>query len=753
MSSYAGGIYNHGTLTISHSTFSNNSAQSSGGGVFNTGGTLTITNSIFSGNTISGYHGAGGGIINYATLIINNSAFFDNSAEFGGGIYNNGGMSGMLTVTDSAFSGNSALDGGGIFNLSTLTVTDSTFSGNGSDEHNSFGGAISNYETATVMNSTFFQNFAYYGGGLHNWKTFTVTNSTFSENVAVWGGGIANSGNGMGAMGGTLTVRNSTFSANDAQYGGGIANIFIAYQNNSKLNYVNTIIANSTSGGDCYNVGDIVTNINNLVEDGSCSASMSGDPNLASLADNGGPTPTMALLSNSPAIDAGEDTGCPATDQRDVTRPQGEHCDIGAFEAEYTLVDVKIGNADMGSYRLVAHGSRRQSFVGVDNGPVKVQHQENTPIMAALRVIWQEPGVRTSYSEMMGLPKEQLSNEYWFPWYNNLSITSMDQGFRIANVDSAGNTVKVYVGGSLLDTITLSAGQSVRLGYNVDNGPAKIVCTTCSNTGTDKIIATLRVIWKEPGFRSSYSEMMGLPKEQLSSEYWFPWYNNLSVNSMDQGFRIANVDSASNTVEVYVGGSLLDTLTLTGGQSVRVGYNVDNGPARIVCTTCSNTGTDKIITALRVIWKEPGQRYSYSEMMGLPLEQLSTEYWFPWYNNATPTSMDQGFRIANVDDTSHTIKVMLGTSELASFTLDAGVSTRVGYNVDNGPIRIVCSDCSGSDKIIAALRVIWKEPGYRSSYSEMMGLPKEALFTEYWFPWYNNATPVSMDQGFRISVP
>jgi hypothetical protein len=34
----------------------------------------------------------------------------------------------------------------------------------------------------------------------------------------------------------------------------------------------------------------------------------------------------------------------------------------------------------------------------------------------------------------------------------------------------------------------------------------------------------------------------------------------------------------------------------------------------------------------------------------------------------------------------------------------------------------------------------------------MMGLPKELLSTEYWFPWYNNATP-SMDQGFRIAVP
>ncbi|HKY55116.1 MAG TPA: hypothetical protein VJM08_12455, partial [Anaerolineales bacterium] len=317
--------------------------------------------------------------------------------------------------------------------------------------------------------------------------------------------------------------------------------------------------------------------------------------------------------------------------------------------------------------------------------------------------------------------------------------------------------VEVWVGNTKLDTITLAAGASIRKGYTIDNGPIRIACITCSNTGNDKIIAALRVIWKEPGFRASYSEMMGLPKEQLSSEYWFPWYNNASINSMDQGFRIANVDTASNnTVEVWVGPTKLDTITLAPGGSTRVGYNIDNGPARIVCTTCSNTGNDKIIAALRVIWKEPGFRASYSEMMGLPKEQLSNEYWFPWYNNASINSMDQGFRIANVDTASgNTVEVWVGSTKLQTISLAAGGSTRVGYNVDNGPIRIVCTTCTntGNDKIIAALRVIWKEPGFRASYSEMMGLPKEALSSEYWFPWYNNAAVNSMDQGFRIAVP
>ncbi|MCI0552705.1 MAG: hypothetical protein L0287_17275, partial [Anaerolineae bacterium] len=177
---------------------------------------------------------------------------------------------------------------------------------------------------------------------------------------------------------------------------------------------------------------------------------------------------------------------------------------------------------------------------------------------------------------------------------------------------------------------------------------------------------------------------------------------------------------------------------------------VDNGPVQIVSTNAVSS-----LAAMRVIWKElgSGARTSYSEILGLPVEQLSTKYWFPWYNFAT-TSMDPDFRISNVDTTSsHTIEVWVGATQLDSFNLSAGAGIRRDYpSVDNGPIRSFYTDCTNGGKIIAEMRVIWKEPGYRTSYSKLMGLPKEQLSDEYWFPWYNNANPF-MDQGFRIAVP
>jgi ribosomal protein L33 len=430
---------------------------------------------------------------------------------------------------------------------------------------------------------------------------------------------------------------------------------------------------------------------------------------------------------------------------------------IKVYKCGAPTSNVHIGETLVDSNYVPAGGSVRETYLGVDNGPVKVMSTNGSDILAALQVIWKEPGFRTSYSELLGLPKEQLSSEYWFPWYNNINTASMEQGFRIGNVNSgSSNTVEVWVGNTQLDTIILAGGASARVNYPIDNGPIRIVCTTCTNTNYDQIIAALRVIWKEPGFRTSYYEMMGLPKEQLSSEYWFPWYNNINTTSMEQGFRIANVSTTeANTAEVWNGITKLDTIPLGIGASVRVNYPIDNGPIRIVCTTCTNTNYDQIISALRIIWKEPGYRTSYSEMMGLPKEQLSSEYWFPWYNNAT-TSMDQGFRIANVSTIeANTVEVWAGTTKLATVSLPIGASVRVNYAVENGPIRIVCTTCTNInyDQILTALRIIWKEPGFRTSYSEMIGLPLEQLSTEYWFPWYNNASTGAMEQGFRISVP
>jgi predicted outer membrane repeat protein len=149
-----------------------------------------------------------------------------------------------------------------------------------------------------------------------------VKNSRLSSNGAADGGAINNYG--------TVTVSNSTFSGNSAtSYGGGIR----TYGGTGTLK--NTIVANSPAGGNCS--GAITDGGGNLSYPDTTCPGMNRDPKLGPLQDNGGPTHTMALGPSSAAIDAADDAVCAAApvnnlDQRGITRPQGPHCDIGAFE-------------------------------------------------------------------------------------------------------------------------------------------------------------------------------------------------------------------------------------------------------------------------------------------------------------------------------------------------------------------------------------------------------------------------------------
>jgi hypothetical protein len=106
----------------------------------------------------------------------------------------------------------------------------------------------------------------------------------------------------------------------------------------------NTLIADSPSGGDCFNDGGVINHTNSLIEDNSCGPILSGDPLLGPLADNGSPTQTHALLNGSPALDAGDSATCLPIDQRGVTRPQGNDCDIGAYESQGFYLSIASGN-------------------------------------------------------------------------------------------------------------------------------------------------------------------------------------------------------------------------------------------------------------------------------------------------------------------------------------------------------------------------------------------------------------------------
>src|SRR6266436_4682944 len=323
-STNGGAIYNNsGTLVVSNSTFSGNAVSNSssalGGAVYNNNlGTLTAINSSFSNNSCRGGDGANG----TGPAPVGNGQ--SGNAGAGGGIFNNAGT---VSVTNCTFFGNSATGGrGGNGGDGFLSFS----AGNGGAGGVASGGGVSTVAgTLTVVNSTFVSNSCAGGNG-------------GNRGMGGTGGGVdGNGGDGRGGAvdnnGVTVDLINATLFGNGCTGGTGNANgnrLGGNLRNSVGLvTLKNTIVANSSSGTNAF--GTITDGGNNISSDLSCSftnvCSLNNtNPRLGPLADNGGSTLTMALLQNSPAIDAGNSAVSLPTDQRGVARYGAS--DIGAFE-------------------------------------------------------------------------------------------------------------------------------------------------------------------------------------------------------------------------------------------------------------------------------------------------------------------------------------------------------------------------------------------------------------------------------------
>ena len=264
----------------------------------------------------------------YQLSLINGSA--PATGLYGGGAILNR-SSGTLDLNQISLRENSSQSvGGAIDNSGTARLNYVTLDANlASSEESMYvaGGAVYNGGSLMVYNSLFYNNTASnpenidYGGGLFNDNTATLLNVTFSHNSADWGGGIFH--NGVEA-----NLYNVTFTENTTA-------IHAAFP----LRIKNSIVSSSTAGVNCNGSGTITSLGHNIDSGSSCNFDMEGiDPLLGPLADNQGAVFTHALLLSSPAIDTGDNTDCPATDQRGALRPADGNgdtirvCDIGAYE-------------------------------------------------------------------------------------------------------------------------------------------------------------------------------------------------------------------------------------------------------------------------------------------------------------------------------------------------------------------------------------------------------------------------------------
>lgn len=321
-----------------------NTPSSSSGGAINADQPLTLRNMFIENNQATD----GGGVYTTADLTVEACVFRGNVAtDFDGGAIRLANSAQTLTVRDSLFENNTtgvlgrnggAIQVGGSDHVTE--ITGSTFVGNAALGSNREGGAIRiGGASLTIVNSTFSGNAATGSGGAislraqdHHFSNITVVDNTADSEGDGFGdgGGLWNGADAPATLENTLIAAN-TDNGNEAPDCQG------AY----------------TSGGfNLIGVASACTGFTDGVDGDQVGAGADPiDPLLQALADNGGPTPTLALMPGSPAIDAGNPTGCSDStgapllfDQRGNPRPadgDGDGsaiCDVGAFELVADLI-------------------------------------------------------------------------------------------------------------------------------------------------------------------------------------------------------------------------------------------------------------------------------------------------------------------------------------------------------------------------------------------------------------------------------
>jgi len=367
-----GGIHNDGSLTLDRVTVRDNQAgdgflSGAGGGIYNApGASVTITRSTILNNAVYiDMLQGGGGIYNAGALSVFATAFSGNSVSSGSlanvrngsAVYNDyltGGVTPTPTIDSCTFTanGNNSISSSGNLTLrrstvsgdrivgvecgGTATIDSCTVTGNG--------GGIEARGSLTLVSSTVAGN---QGAGLTvrrgtstNPTSIAIANCTIADNTYyafsdVSGAGIDVTGNGSSTL---ITLHNTILAGN-----------VVVSEGTPILKDLNTSTANTilVKPPRYESLGwNLIQAPGSATLFGTTTGNQLGvDPLLGPLADNGGPTMTMALLPGSPALDAGDGTGAPAYDQRGVgfARIFGAGIDVGGFEAQPAGVMTHFG--------------------------------------------------------------------------------------------------------------------------------------------------------------------------------------------------------------------------------------------------------------------------------------------------------------------------------------------------------------------------------------------------------------------------
>ncbi len=329
------GLYDAGSATFIGCTIYSNAAGKGGAGGY--GGAGASTQSLSSPGGSGGDGGLGAGVFSLGSpsfvscTLANNAAGAGGIGGTGGGGYNPIGPLDAPGNGAQGGTGGAGGSGGGFYCLSGFELTACTLTGNsaGSGGAGGQGGRGGGSLRSAAGNGGDGGNGGSGGNGGGAWASGSpiVQNALAAQNFA----GVGGSG-GAGGVAGVGVPSGSSGSPGLTMVGSSGADLFGAF----------TSGGHNLIGSDDGNTG---------FADGVLADLIGSGPGLNALigpiSDNGGPAKTCALLADSPALDAGDDTLMElpfklAVDERGFPRRSGSHVDIGAFELQWAALPIQI---------------------------------------------------------------------------------------------------------------------------------------------------------------------------------------------------------------------------------------------------------------------------------------------------------------------------------------------------------------------------------------------------------------------------
>jgi Zn-dependent metalloprotease/glucose/arabinose dehydrogenase len=390
---------------------------------------------------------------------------------------------------------------------------------------------------------------------------------------------------------------------------------------------------------------------------------------------------------------------------------------------EYPL-QVAFGGVMQASYFIGAGRAFKVSYPGVQDGPVEVVSTSGRPILTSERGFF---GPYGTFNEVMGIPDNQLTNHYWFPWYDNVDMITW---ILVGNPDPVLPAhVTIKIAGDVVGEYDIAPGDNTTPVFDgVQDGPVEVISDI-------PVFTSERTLFGYPFGAQSFNEVAGYPHNQLTNHYWFPWYDNADMITW---ILVGNPSSSATAhVTIKIAGATVGTYDIPPNSRVTPQFNsVQDGPVEVISDI-------NVFTSQRALFGDPAH-WTFNEVMGYPHNQLTNHYWFPWYDNAV---MITWVLVGNPSSstTAHvTIKIAGATVGTYDIPPNSRVTPTYG-GVPDGPVEVT-SDIN----VFTSQRVLRGYPAPGASFNEYMGMPDTQLTSKYWFTWYDSR---DMSTDIVIAAP